>query len=249
MPIGTSKDMLEDDFRPDYEAWKTKPSPLTSTALLKTLHPVIEGAIRTHVGQVNPLLMSRARVMTMEGLPGYEPKRGRLSSYTYNHLLGLKRANRQQTTILKVPERVAFDKYHLESATDELRATLGQEPTDDQLADYTGFSPARMAKVRSYNSGLSEGYIESGEYSGNSAFGGSRAAKKEQSPWASIVYDGLDDYHKLIMEHTLGLNGKKRLSNQDLAHKLRRSSGAVSQAKLRIQKLLDEEHELSPFGV
>jgi DNA-directed RNA polymerase specialized sigma subunit len=165
----------------------------------------------------------------------------------YNHLLGLKRANRQQTQIIKVPERVAMDKFHLENATKELRATLGREPTDEQLADMTGFSPTRMAKVRSYNSGISEGFMD--DVSEGQVFGGVKSmARPEKSYWADIVYDGLDDYHKKIMEHAFGLNGRKPLPNQEIAKKMNRSPGAISQAKLRIQKMLDEEHELSPFG-
>lgn len=245
--IGSSPDMLEDDFREPYTAWRAAPGPTTNSAMLKALHPTIEGAIRTHVGEPNPLLTSRARVMALQGLQGYDPKRGRLKSHMFNHLLGLKRANRQQTTILKVPERIQLDQYHLGNATDELRATLGMEPTDDQLADYTGFNPARIAKVRSYRSGLSEGAIE--DATGGQVFGGVVAAGgPESSHWRDIVYDGLDDYHRRVMELTLGLNGRRPMANQDIARKLNRSPGAISQAKLRIQKMLDEEHELSPFG-
>lgn len=248
--IGASPDMLEDDFREPYTAWKKTPNPATNTAMLKALQPTIDGAIRTHVGESNPLLVSRARVMTLQGLQGYDPKRGRLQSHMYNHLLGLKRANRQQTTILKVPERVQLDKYHLENAVKELRATLGREPTDHQLADATGFNPARIAKVRSYRSGLSEGHLEDLEAAGVGYSGGGSAVPGAvpKSHWQEIVYDELDDYHRAIMELTFGLNGRRPLQNQDIARKLGRSPGAISQAKLRIQKMLDEEHELSPFG-
>lgn len=249
MPIGLSKDMLEDEFRSPYDSWKSAPGPETNHGILTALAPTIEGAVRTHVGEPNPLLVSRARLMTLQGLPGYDPKRGRLSSYTYSHLLGLKRANRQQTQILKVPERVAMDKYHLENATKELQATLGVEPTDAQLADHTGFSPARIGKVRGYRSGIAEGYMDESAETPRGLMGGVRMlGKPEKSHWADIVYEDLDDYHKRIMEHTLGMNGRRRLTNRALAEKMGRSEGAISQAKLRIQKRLDEEHELSPFG-
>lgn len=249
--IGASSDMLEDDFREPYTAWKAKPGPATNSAMLKALHPTIEGAIRTHVGEPNPLLVSRARVMALQGLGSYDPKRGRLQSHMYNHLLGLKRANRQQTTILKVPERVQLDKYHLENANKELRAVLGREPTDAQLADHTGFSPARIAKVRSYQSGLSEGHMADLEEQGL-GFAGGGARIPGQAPakshWHDIVYDELDDYHKKVFELAFGLNGRKPMQNQKIAAKLNRSPGAISQAKARIQKMLDEEYELSPFG-
>ena len=249
--IGASKDMLEDDFRPHYDAWKAKPGPDTNAAMLKALHPTIEGAIRTHVGEPNPLLVSRARVMALQGLGSYDPKRGRLQSHMYNHLLGLKRANRKQTTILKVPERVQLDKYHLGNAEQELRATLGREPTDDELADHTGFNPDRIAKVRSYQSGLSEGMYEDMQAAGTGFSGGAvkmPGAVPQASHWQSIVYDELDDHHKKVMEYAFGLNGRKPLQNQQIAAKLNRSPGAISQAKARIQAMLDEEHDLSPFG-
>lgn len=248
--IGLSEDMLEDNFREPYTAWKTKPGPATNSGMLKALQPTIEGAIRVHVGEPNPLLVSKARVMALQGLPTYDPKRGRLQNHMYNHLLGLKRANRQQTTILKVPERVQLDKYNLENANKELTAQLGREPTDDQLADYTGFSPSRMAKVRSYKSGLSEGYMSNLEEQGAGFSGGGSVmpGQPKKSYWTEIVYDDLDDYHKKIMELAYGLNGRKPKQNQEIAAKLGRSPGAISQAKARIQKMLDEEYELSPFG-
>lgn len=250
MPIGLSPDMLEDDFREPYTAWKAKPGPDTNAAMLKALHPTIEGAVRTHVGEPNPLIVSRARVMALQGLQGYDPKRGRLQSHMYNHLLGLKRANRQQTTILKVPERVQMDKYHLENSTKELRAVLGREPTDDELADHTGFNPARIAKVRGYKAGLSEGHMSDLEEQGLGFTGGGvkMPGQVPASHWRDIVYDELDDHHKKVMEYAFGLNGRKALPNHVIAAKMNRSPGAISQAKARIQKMLDEEHELSPFG-
>ena len=63
-----SSDMLEDSLREPYTAWKAAPGPDTNGPMLKALAPTIEGAIRTHVGEPNPLLTSRARLMTLEGL-------------------------------------------------------------------------------------------------------------------------------------------------------------------------------------
>lgn len=251
MPLSPSPDMLEDDFREPYTAWKTTPNQQTNAAMLKALHPTIEGAIRTHVGEPNALITSRARVMALQGLGSYDPKRGRLQSHMYNHLLGLKRANRQQTTILKVPERVQLDKYHLENAVKELTAQLGREPNDAQLSDFTGFSPDRMARVRSYKAGLSEGRMSDLEEQGVGFTGGGvtmPGAPTGRSHWHDIVYDELDDYHKKIMELAYGLNGRKPMQNQKIAAKMNRSPGAISQAKARIQAMLDEEHELKLFG-
>jgi hypothetical protein len=247
--FGMSSDRLEDDFKEPYAAWKATPGPATNTAMLKALHPTIEGAIRTHVGEPSPLLVSRARAMALQGLRGYDPKRGRLQTHMYNHLLGLKRASRQMTTVLKVPERVALDRHHLEGATQELAHELGREPTDGELADRTGFAPRRMARVRSYTPGVAEGALEAANPEAQAVFGGVRGpAGQRRDLWVDVVYSELDPYHQKVMELALGLGGRRPLANQDIARKLKKSPGAISQAKLRIQKMLDEGEELNPFG-
>jgi DNA-directed RNA polymerase specialized sigma subunit len=238
-------DMLEDEFKAPYQAWKAGPTPATNSAMLTAMHPTIEGAIRTHVGNSNPMLMSRARMMALEGLTSYDPSKGKLQTHIYNHLQGLKRVNRQQTTILYVPERIAMDRYHLDAATKELTHTLGREPHDEEIANHTGFSPKRIAKVRSYNPAVSEGTIDT-LTQGAGPYGEVHTPGKQRDLALDIIHDELDDYHKLVLEHTLGINGKRPLSNEGLAHRLRRSPGAISQAKLRIQQKLDNVRDLLP---
>lgn len=238
--------LLEPDLAPHYHAWKADPSPDRAATLLDALEPTIRGAIKTHVGDPNPLLVSRARRMTLEGLRSYDPARGRLQNHLYNHLQGLKRVARKQSQIVAVPERIALERYHLEDATRQMQDELGREPTDDELGDRTGLSPRRMATLRRYNPAVAEGSLEDRE-TGGGFLGGVRKPGGE-SRWGEIVYHELDPYHKAVMEHTLGMNGRPALPNHEIARKLNRSPGAISQAKLRIQRMLDEEHELSPFG-
>ena len=49
------------------------------------------------------------------------------------------------------------------------------------------------------------------------------------------------------MEWSLGLHGREKLSNKEIANKLLRSPGAISQRKAKIQQLLRQEETLSPF--
>lgn len=238
-------DYLEDDLREPYTAWKATPGPDSNATMLTALKPTIEGAIRTHVGAPNPLLTSRARMMTLQGLRSYDPKRGRLQSHLYNHLTGLRRVNRQQTQILGAPERVAIERSSVNAASEELSNILGREPSDGELANHTGFSVKRLNRVRSYQPGVSEGRLEAG---GLQAFGGVQTpGDAKHSAWLDVVYDELDPYHQKIMEYAYGTNGRP-LPNQEIARRMNRSPGAISQAKARIQAMLDEEHELSPFG-
>ncbi len=75
---------IEPEFHAPYTAWKTTPGPESNAALLNVLKPTITGAIKTHVGENNPLIESRARKLVLDTMQGYAPERGRLSSYTAN---------------------------------------------------------------------------------------------------------------------------------------------------------------------
>lgn len=238
---------MTDKFLADYETWKADRSPAANAAILKRIQPVIGAAIRTFVGEENPLIAGNAKVIAIESLPKFDPARGTLQNHLFAHLQGLRRQNRRQTAGVKAPEQVTIDRYALDMAVDDLTHTLDRDPSDAELRDYTGFSARRMARVRSYKPAIAEGTIADAETGENYA-PGVYSAKKTRSLWYDIVYGDLDPYHQTVMEHTLGLYGKRVLPNTELAAKLKRSPGAISQAKKRIQALLDREKALSPFG-
>jgi len=239
--------LLEDNLKDPYETWKNDQTPAGNAAFLKEIDPIINKAIRTHVGKPNPLTRSRARRMALDSLPKYDPSRARLQTHLFNQLQGLKRYNAQQGHGVRVPERVALDRHVIDTASQELRDDLGREPSDSELAELTGFSHKRISYVRGYNPAMSQGFFAGvGEASGTGGF--SPAVEQPQSDaWIRLIYEDLDPLDQNIMEYTLGLNGSPVLSNQQIAAKLNRSPGAISQRKMRIQHLLDQEAELSPF--
>ena len=65
--------------------------------------------------------------------------------------------------------------------------------------------------------------------------------------WTEIVYQYLGPVDQNIMEMALGMHGQKKLSNLEIAKKLNRSPGAITQRKVRIQDLLNQESDFSPF--
>jgi hypothetical protein len=97
-----------------------------------------------------------------------------------------------------------------------------------------------------YNPAVAEGTIEDATQGGGPVGGvQGLGASMAHPPHVEMVYDELDDYHKKVMEHALGMNGRRALSNQGIARRLNRSPGAISQAKARIQKMLNEAEALS----
>ena len=240
---------LEPEYHDDFHAWKTAPSPQTTTKLLATVKPSIDKAISAHVGQDNPLLRSRAKTMSLTAMQSYDPTRARIGTHLMNQLQGLKRVNRQQQQIISVPERIALESHHLREGENELRDRLGRDPSSVELADHTGISLRRLAHVRKYRPAVAEGFFS--QMGGDDEDGGFAPAVDQQSPtdhWTELVYGDLDSSSQLILEHTLGLHGKPVLQNQALAAKLGISPGAVSQRKLLLQRKLDLQQTLSPFG-
>jgi DNA-directed RNA polymerase specialized sigma subunit len=237
------------DMDAAWKSWKSAPSPKSATSLLDAADPVIEQAARTHVGDVNPLVKAKARRMALSAFQTYDPSKGKLRNHIFSNLQGLKRYNAQTTTPVKVPERLMLDRRTLATAQNELDDKLGREPTIDELADHTGMSGRRIARVRTFSAPMSSGFFDSiGEQAGEGGF--QPAVKNDPTrAFVHMVYADLAPIDKKVMEWTLGLAGSPQLQNQQIAAKLRITPGAVSQRKAKIQAILDKEMSLTPNGI
>ena len=221
------------------EEWKKTNDTKLAGQIIKQLNPVFDGAMQTFVGYKSPQLKSKAKVIAMKALKEYDPKKGKVETYLYNYLRNLSRFARKHEQVINVPERVHLEKYTLDEVTREMEQELGREPSDKELCDRLGISPKRLAYIRKYNQPVSEsGFKEWNPAYNENAELQQLVASKIDSLWLKTVYDELDPYHQSIMEYTLGLNGKPVLSNLEIAKKLNRTPGAISQAKKRIEEKL-----------
>jgi len=253
-PANSPYGYLEPEYHELYQRWQKERTPQLRAEWLRALDPTIRQITRQYAESDNPIAYSTARRLASEALDRYDPSQAKLSSYLYQHLQGLKRQNRQQTQAIRVPERMHFDRYYLERYTRELEHELGREPTDQELADRTGFSLKRLQQVRQYKPETTVGQVSSRSLEAESGDGRSAdntavilPHRNSRDAWVELVYQDLDPYHQKIMEYSLGLNGRKPLANQEIAKKLKRSPGAISQAKAKIQKLIDEGDRFSIF--
>jgi DNA-directed RNA polymerase specialized sigma subunit len=240
---------LEPEFQQTYGVWKNSPTPQTNDMMLKSLKPIIDNAVKTYGGPDNPVIRSKAKKIVIDSLPKYDPMNTKLKTYVFNQLQGLKRLSMQQSQILSIPEQVQLDYSNLYKKENELKEELGRDPTTEELADAAMMSPKRINYVRQLQMPASEGAMarpapgaEGSDYSDPSVMQG---GAKELSGWHDFVYTGLGDTDKLIMEHSFGMFGKKVLSNQEIAKKLRISPAAVSIRKNKIQQELDKRDDLN----
>lgn len=240
--------MLEPEFAPHYNAWKTEPSPENTQHLVKALDPVLNSAIKSYAGSSigSPTIKGKAKLIAINALKSYDPTRAKLRTHMMSQLQGLRRASAKETQILSIPEQVAIELGKVNEATNFLTDRLGRPPSDAELADHTGLSLKRLHYIRGVRPTYAEGTIANvrGD-EGQSLYAPQVDQPDSYKAWEEFVYHDLEPIDQLIMEHSLGLHNKPVLSNQDIAKKLKVSPGAISQRKAKIQSKLDLRDELS----
>lgn len=241
-----SADVPASSLEAAWQTWKASPGPDANATVLDVLGPTIDRGVRTHMGDLNPLNRSRARAIALQALGTYDPRGGaNLSSHIFNHLRGLKRYAGRIAAGVRLPERAVLERNTLDKHEADLLDELGREPNDDELADRSGFSVRKLKRLRSYNPAVAEGAFN---VTGDGRTPYNPAVASESTAWRQIVYDELAPLDKKVFEWTTGYNGRKLKNTTEIAHALRRSPGWVSQRRLLIQRKLDEEGLLSPFG-
>jgi DNA-directed RNA polymerase specialized sigma subunit len=235
---------LEPQFADAFNAWKQRPDKQSMGHLLQQVRPVIDTGVAKNVGkQVSPVLRSSARKLAIGAIRSYDPNKAKLSTHIINHMQGLRRIGRQQQNIIRVPERIAIDQTYLRQAEAEIEDRLGREATTSELADHTGISMRRIEKIRRYKPPVYEGSLLTQQSAEMDP--GLPAVDQDRGNYTlRAVYDDLDSTNQQIVEWTLGLYGKSKLSNQQIASKLRMTPGAVSQRKALIQQRIDEMEQL-----
>jgi len=243
---GTRPTGVAPEFDGAFSQWQADKSPQNNTKLLTTLQPVIDTAVTSYGGaSPSPTLRSRARLMALKALHTYDPQRGNVRTHLLSQLQGLRRLSAQEQNIISIPEQVALDFHKLHSAQQELTDQLSREPTDDELADYTNLSGRRINKIRAFNQPLAEGTttIDSGDGDNTGPAASTIPGNHSHiDAWTDFVYGDLSPTDKLVMDMTLGRNGKRHTSTQEIARRLNITPGAVSQRAAKIQTMLDKRY-------
>lgn len=241
--------MIEPEFLDAYDQWYRNPSAETRAAMAKAMLPVIKRAIQSSGGDPsNPVVLAKGRMMAMQALKRYDPYSAKLGNFMTSQLMGLNRAMGTANNIIQIPEAVVLDKKKLANAEEELVDQLGRFPSTTELADYTGLSVKRIAKLRQANvpmassqfkSDTGESYAPSAHILGDTS---------RQGAWQEYVYDSLDDRKRAIMERLYGMHGFPQKTPIEIAKELRISTAAISQQRKKIDEALNSELQFSIFG-
>ncbi len=238
----------EEQYRPAYDSWMSNQTPEGNAELLKAIDPIVRKGTQMY-GDASPNSKSRAKLMALDAMKSYDPKRSRIQSHLLTQMQGLRRQVRKQQEVIRVPERILLESNKLKNYSQEITDELGREPTDAELSDKLGISLDRLRQVRSYQPGMTTGRAATIDPEQGGIASHLPGSHDASDAWVSIVYNDLPPLDQKIMEYTLGLHGHKKLNNQEIAKKLNRSPGSISQRKVKIQNILDQESDLSPFVV
>ncbi len=223
-----------------WKDWKASPTPAKMSALLTKADPIINKAVSSYAGG-NAFMRPHARKLAITAFKNYDPTKGtKLSSHIMTQMQPLQRAVREQTQLIKVPERVSIELYHVRQAKQQLQDHLGRAPSDREVADHTGLSHKRLLHLEKYGrSDVSESSLTAPSEDGEmeTFYPGVNKADP-QKVWMEYVHHDLGPVDQQILEWRTGLYGKEQLSNQEIARRLKISPSAVTQRAAKIKNMV-----------
>jgi DNA-directed RNA polymerase specialized sigma subunit len=186
--------------------------------------------------------------MALKALDSYDPNKGNVKTHLLSQMQSLRRLAAKEQNIISIPEQVGLDFQRLAESENELRDSLSREPTDDEIADSTGLSVRRIRKIRTFHKPISEGMTamisgDSEDDTNTDIASVLPNYNRQADAWLDFVHGDLSPTDKLIMDMTLGRNGRRRASTQEIAQKLRLTPGAISQRAAKIQNMIDQRYQ------
>lgn len=222
-------------------AYKARPDHVNLKSVLDAYDDVITKATEQFSGGYNsPVIKRRAQIMAAKALKEFDPSKGtKVSTHIYNSLQPIRRIAPAMTEAVVVPERVAIDMSKLDSADKELYNFLGRDPSDGELADRTGLSLKRIAKLRKMAMPVNEGSFRDMENPDTVEAPGVQGKTPEQTV-IDYVYHDLTPLDQKVMELTSGYGGRPKLEIDEIAKALNKPYKWVSQRAGIIQKKISD---------
>lgn len=224
-----------------YKQYIQKPGPDTSAAFLKVFEPDMKSAVNNYTQNSSPAMLSKAKKLTLQALPTYKPESGPIRPYLRTRLQELARIARHHNRVDSVPDRVLQQQAALHRIELELEDELERSPSAQELADRSGIPLKRIEYINKYQKPVLSSTIMGRDSDGGvSTFEDAGVEMDDHLDWVKQVHVGVGPVDQSILEHHYGLYGKPRLTNQEIAKRLRISPSAVTQRTAKLQAILDD---------
>jgi RNA polymerase primary sigma factor len=223
-----------------YTRWAGDPTPGNLSTIVSSLDPTLNSEIQRYKGP-KPILKTQAKQLAIKAVKSYDPASpAKLRSWVVTNLQPLTRYGRSITTPMHASELAVRQAAEVESVRLKLVDDLGDNPTDEQLADEVGISVKRINRLRQLvRANVSEQSFASEE--GGEVYD---VAVKEVGTDPALttaqqmVFASIDDRDKRIMELKTGYNGKHAIDNMTIAKRLGVSPAFVSQRSAKISQMI-----------
>lgn len=214
-------------WQTDYDAWTRDKHPGNMSRVIASLQPHID----LHLGRMgmrdDPLLAGKARVLAATAVKTYDASSGAsLPSWLGTQLLPLQRFKRDNSQVIRLPERVQLDAMQLERARQQFRDQHDREPDQLELADASGLSVRRIGDIQTASrSTPSDSSFPDGIAQNSTDF--LREA-------ADIVYREEDRVGRLLMEGRTGYNGAQVLPVEQIMQRTKLAPYQISRRCARL---------------
>lgn len=224
------------------QIWQKDAKPEYTTELLKRMKPAMSSAINSYARGMESQLSVKAAKLTLSALKAYNPEAGAdVSTFVFHNLKRLNRLASKSSNIMPVPESVALDVARLQKAMAKFQDDHDRDPSDQELADMTGLSLKKVNNLLDGRAVVSESSTLNPETQ-SSTLSSNTLTDRD---YFEYVYSSMDPINQKIMEWASGAHGKPKLSNNEIAAKLRMSPAAISQRSAKIQKSMADIRSLA----
>jgi len=239
-PADTTKWLMEPEYHEPFQTWQSsKREPADNAAFVRAIEPAIKRHMLRFEAQDRAALGPKAKVLTLQSMDKYDPKKANLNTYLTQQLQRLNREYNQRQQIIHVPENKNYDRQRILSQAMTLEAEKGRPPTTAELSDKLHMSPKRIQRIMSTGNAVSHGAFERDDEEGGNMTP-SVVTPVSFETVVDLVYPDLNPRDQLIMEHSYGLYGKRKLTPAETAKKLKVSQATVSLRKKHIQEQMDK---------
>jgi DNA-directed RNA polymerase sigma subunit (sigma70/sigma32) len=167
------------------------------------------------------VVLAEAYKIANRAAESYDPDSGaKFSTHLHNQLKKLSRISTQYGNIVRLPENKQFKLQRLNQMELHLKEDLNRDPNLQELSDALGMPIKEvnyLMQNRKYETNLS-----------NLNYTPTFVEDTQNDEWLHLVYHDLSPTDKVIFEHKVGFGGKKRLTNEELAKKIKTSPSTVN---------------------
>ncbi len=230
-----------------WKDWKASgENPDLLEPLLVAYQPAIQSKVNEFAGQV-PIppaaIRAEAEKRTLDAFRDYDPdyvgeksgKTAQLHTHVFNRLRKVRRFIVKYQNVGTMPEKRAEKITDYRMAFAELSEDKGREPSELELAEKLQWAPAEVGRMQSEQRKdlLSSGFDT---LSVDPSF---TMPSRDREIVQLLKYE-ISPRENLVLEYSMGMNGKQQMGTTEIAAKLGVSPPVVSRIKTKLAKKIEE---------